>query len=124
VDLVAQLANANGWNRWTAHRLLLERQDKTAIPKLQEMAASGPSPEARMHALSLLDALSALPPTEVERALHDSDGRVRQNAVRMSEKDLSRSKPLATAVLAAAGDSDPHVQFQAALTRGAGQPRP
>ena len=117
-DLVAQLASANGWNRWTAHRLLLERQDKTAIPKLQAMAANGPSPEARMHALSLLDALSALQPAEIERALHDSDGRIRQNAVWLSEKDLSRSKPLAVAVLAAAGDSDPHVQFQAALTLG------
>ena len=117
-DLVAQLASPNGWNRWTAHRLLLERQDRAAIPRLQAMAASNSSPEARMHALSLLDALSALGPTEVEQALKDSDGRIRQNAVRLSEQDLNRSEPLATAVLATVADSDPHVQFQAALVLG------
>lgn len=117
-DLVAQLANPNGWNRWTAHRLLLERQDKSIVPKLQDLAANGSSPEARMHALALLDAFSALQPQEIEQALKDADGRVRQNAVRLTERDLKQSKSLANAVLAAASDSDPHVQFQAALTLG------
>jgi putative heme-binding domain-containing protein len=117
-DLVVQLANPNGWNRWTAHRLLLERQDKSIIPKLQDLAANGSSPEARMHALALLDAFSALQVPEIEQALKDADGRVRQNAVRLSEPALKQSKPLANAVLAAASDSDPHVQFQAALTLG------
>ncbi|HZQ53555.1 MAG TPA: PVC-type heme-binding CxxCH protein [Bryobacteraceae bacterium] len=117
-ELVAQLANPNGWHRWTAHRLLLERQDKRVIPQLQEMAANGSSPEARMHALSLLDAFSALQPPEIERALKDLDGRVRQNAVRLTERDLNKSKSLGNAVLAAAADADPHVQFQAALTLG------
>jgi hypothetical protein len=116
--LIAQLGSPNGWNRWTAHRLLLERQDKTVIPKLQEIAANGSSPEARMHALSLLDALSALQPAEIERGLKDSDGRVRRNSVRLSEHDLNQSKLLANAVLIAAADSDAHVQFQAALTLG------
>jgi putative heme-binding domain-containing protein len=115
---LAQLASPNGWHRWTAHRLLLERQDRAVIPKLQAMAASDSSPEARMHALSLLDALSALGPEEIQHALKDSDGRVRQNAVRLSEHDLNQSKPLANAVLSARVDSDPHVQFQAALTLG------
>ena len=117
-DLVTQLASANGWHRWTAHRLLLERQDRTIVPKLQGMAESGSSSEARMHALSLLDAFSGLQPAGIEHALKDLDGRIRQNAVRLSERDLKQSKPLANAVLAAATDSDPHVQFQAALTLG------
>lgn len=117
-DLVAQLAHPNGWNRWTAHRLLLERQDKTALPKLQDMAASGSSPEARMHALSLLDALSGLTPAEIGHALKDSDGRVRENAVRLSERYMNSVKPLAADVVAAAADSDPHVQFQATLVLG------
>ena len=117
-DLVAQLASPNGWHRWTAHRVLLERQDRAVLPKLQAMAANDSSPEARMHALSLLDALSALGPAEIEHALKDSDGRIRQNAVRLSERDMNQSKPLANAVLAAAADSDPHAQFQAALVLG------
>jgi len=117
-DLVTQLASPDGWHRWTAHRLLLERQDRAIIPKLQAMAASDSLPEARMHALSLLDALSTPDPAEVEHALKDSDGRIRQNAVRLSERYMNQSKPVANAVLAAAADSDPHVQFEAALVLG------
>ena len=47
--LVEQLANPNGWNRWTAHRLLLERQDQAVVPELKKMAVSA-MPEARVHA--------------------------------------------------------------------------
>lgn len=117
-DLVKQLANTNGWNRWTAHRLLLERQDRSVAADLKTMAVSGPSPEARVHALWILKSYSTLEPPEIERALHDANGGVRQNALRLSEPFLSESKPLANAVLAAAGDSDAHVRFQAALTLG------
>ena len=39
-DLVKQLANPNGWHRQTAQRLLLERQDRSAIPDLKAMAGA------------------------------------------------------------------------------------
>jgi putative membrane-bound dehydrogenase-like protein len=117
-QLVQQLANSNGWNRFTAHRLLLERQDRSVIPDLKSMAMNDESPEARIHALWLLQALSALEQAEVERALKDADGRIRQNAIQLSEPLLGRSKDLANAVLAMTGDPDAHVQFQSALTIG------
>jgi putative membrane-bound dehydrogenase-like protein len=117
-DLAKQLANPNGWHRSTAHRLLLERQDQSAVPALRAMAANGPSPEGRVHALWLLQAYAALEPAEIERALRDPDWRIRENALRLSEPLMNRSKPLARAVLAASDDSDEHVQFQAALTLG------
>jgi putative membrane-bound dehydrogenase-like protein len=117
-DLVKQLANTNGWHRWTAERLLLERQDRSAIPDLKAMAAGGPSPEARVHALWLLKSYSSLSPELVENALKDPDPRIRQNALQLSETFLNESKPLANAALGAAADSDPRVQFQAALTLG------
>jgi putative membrane-bound dehydrogenase-like protein len=116
-DLAKQLASPNGWNRWTAHRLLLERQDRSAVPQLRAVA-NGSSPEGRSHALWLLQAYGALEPAEIEAALKDPDWRIRQNALRMSEPLMSRSKVLANAVLATADDSDQHVQFQAALTLG------
>jgi putative heme-binding domain-containing protein len=117
-ELVKQLANPNGWHRVTAQRLLLERQDRSVIPELKVMAASGPTPESRVHALWLLRQLSALEPAEVERALKDADPRIRRHGLQLSEAFLNRSKPLANAVLAMTGDSDAHVQFQAALTIG------
>jgi putative membrane-bound dehydrogenase-like protein len=117
-QLVQQLANTNGWNRFTAHRLLLERQDRSVISDLTSMAMNDVSPEARMHALWLLQAYSALEPAEVERALKDADGRIRQNAIQLSEPLLGRSKELANAVLSMTSDPDPHVQFQSAVTIG------
>jgi len=117
-ELVQQLGNANGWHRQTAQRLLLERQDWSVVQDLIRMAASGASGEARVRALWLLDSFAALTPAIVEAALKDRDPGVRQNALRMGERFLSRSKRLSDRVLAAARDADAHVQFQAALSVG------
>lgn len=117
-DLVKNLANANGWHRTTAQRLLLERQDRSVVPDLKTMAATGASPEARVHALWLLEAFGALEAPEVERALKDSDARIRENALRLSERFLNKSKSIADAVLKMSADPDRHVQFQDALTLG------
>jgi putative membrane-bound dehydrogenase-like protein len=116
--LVKQLANPNGWHRLTAQRLLLERQDRSVIPDLKTMALTGPTPEGRLHALWLLEELSALEPSDVERALKDADSRIREHAVRLSEPFLSKSKPLADAVLSMVNDPDLHVQFQTSLSLG------
>jgi putative membrane-bound dehydrogenase-like protein len=116
-ELVRHLANTNGWHRATAHRLLLQRQDRSAVPALKTAAHSG-SPEARVRALWLLQSLGALEALEIERALTDSDGRIREQALRLAEPLLSKSKTLAEIALRLTGDSDPRVQFQAALTLG------
>jgi putative heme-binding domain-containing protein len=117
-SLVKQLANPNGWHRVTAQRLLLERQDRSVIPDLKTMALSGPTPEGRVHALWLLEQLSALEVPDVETALKDPDSRIRAHAVRLSEPFLNRSKPLAGAVLSMVNDPDLHVQFQTSLSLG------
>jgi putative membrane-bound dehydrogenase-like protein len=117
-DLVKQLVNPNGWHRQTAHRLLLERQDHSVIADLKSVAAQGPSPEARVHALWLLHAYSALEPAEVERALKDPDSRIREHALQLSEFYLNTSKPLANGLIALSSDPDPRVRFQAALSLG------
>ena len=116
-ELVAELANPNGWHRWTAHRLLLERQDKSAVPALRAMASNA-MPEARVHALWLLAGLGALTADDAARAMKDADSRVRSNAIEMSEPLVNRSQPLASAMLAAAADADSRVEFQAALSLG------
>lgn len=117
-ELVNQFANSNGWHRQTAQRLLLERQDRSVIPALKEMAKTGATPEARIHALWMLQAYAALEPQEIALALKDADGRIRKNALQLSESQLNHSRPLAEAVLAMANDPDGQVQFQAALTIG------
>jgi putative membrane-bound dehydrogenase-like protein len=117
-ELVAQLANENGWHRVTAQRLLLERQDKSAVPDLRKLAQASPSAEARVYALWLLHSLGAIQADDVQRALADNDARIREQAIRLSEPFLAKSKPIADTVLRMAADSEPRVQFQASLTLG------
>jgi hypothetical protein len=54
------LENENGWYRRTAQRLLLHRQAKESIPALRELISKSKLPEAKVHALWLLDAMKSL----------------------------------------------------------------
>jgi len=84
-DLVATLANPNGWHRDTAARLLYERQDKAAAPALKTLATDCPLPEGRMHALYALAGLDSLSSDILLAAFSDKHPKVRQHAVRLSE---------------------------------------
>lgn len=157
-ELVKYLTSDNGWWRDTAQRLIVERQDRSVASALEKMARNSPSPLGRLHTLYTLDGLDALKPGVVRSALHDSNPRVREQAIRLAEPWLtdwhvptrreipdsarshrgneaaldrlltsaatkSRASPrrieeLKKAVFALAGDADPRVQLQFALTLG------
>jgi putative membrane-bound dehydrogenase-like protein len=117
--LVKHLGDANVWWRTTAQRLLVERQDKSAVLTLEALARGGATPEARTHVLWTLDGLHALTPALVEQALKDASPDVREQALRLSETFLPDPLALRVGVLAAADDPAPRVRFQAALTLGA-----
>jgi putative membrane-bound dehydrogenase-like protein len=94
--LVGELASPNAWRRLTAQRLLVERQDRQAVPALQELARGGRTPQARLHALYTLEGLGTLTPAQVGQALADAHPGVRVNALRLAERWLSRDAgPLA-----------------------------
>jgi putative membrane-bound dehydrogenase-like protein len=88
-DLVKHLEQENGWWRDTAQRLLVERQDRTVVPLLEKMARKSPSLHARLHALYTLDGLGALKLDQLTTALRDSDARIREHAIRLSEPFLA-----------------------------------
>jgi putative membrane-bound dehydrogenase-like protein len=113
-DLVRLLSHRNGWWRLTAQRLLLERQDKSAVPLLTKMVLEGESPQARLHALYALEGLSALDSALVDAGLRDSNPGVREHAVRLAESFPELLPKLASL----AGDSSPHVRFHLALSLG------
>ncbi|MBI1788688.1 MAG: c-type cytochrome [Acidobacteria bacterium] len=115
VELVGLLNESNGWHRQTAQRLLLERQDKSAVPALRELAARSENPLGRLHALWMLEGLGALEAAEVRRALSDPHAGIREHALRLSEGFLPQ---LAGDVLKLAGDPEPRVEFQLAFTLG------
>ena len=117
-ELVRTLEHANGWHRTTAQRLLVERQEKAAIPLLRQFVAQTSSPVGRIHGLWTLEGLSALEESLVLQALRDPHPRVREHALRLAEGFLPRSKALSDAVLQMPGDADPRVQLQTAFTLG------
>ncbi len=114
-QLVAELASSNGWNRITAQRLIVERQDKTAVPHLKTLAREPGNALGRMHALWTLDGLDALEAQMVETALKDPEAGVREQAIRMSERFLPGLSP---SLLKMVTDPAIRVQFQLALTLG------
>ena len=77
-ELVATLQHPNAWHRETAARLIYERQDKSAIPALAQLAAQSTSALGRLHALYALDGLDALAEPYVLHALDDPDPAVQR----------------------------------------------
>ena len=113
-ELVAALENSNAPQRDMAQRLLVDRQDRSAVEPLQKLTAHGSTPQARLQALSTLDGMSALTPAVIVEALQDSHPGVRSIAVR-----LASGREVDSAQLAAlTGDPDPKVRLQLASTLG------
>lgn len=115
--LVAALAEANGWKRDTAARLLYERQDPAAVEPLMKLAGGAESPLARMHALHALAGLNGLTPEILLARFADKHPRVREHAILLSESFLHDSR-IAERLAALATDPDPLVRYQLAFTLG------
>ena len=113
--LVQTLAHPNKWQRLTAQRLLIERQDASAIPELEDVVSRSDSPQARLHALYALEGLSALEPSLVAAVLDDPHAGVREHAVRLAERFTELAGLLTTMV----EDPSPRVALQVALSLGA-----
>lgn len=123
-DLVAQLANPNGWHRDAAARLLYTRQDHAATPLLVKQAHECSLAEGRIASLWTLDGLKGLDADTVQRALADPHPRVREHAVRLSEKLLLDSTAVKDKVVALANDPELRVRYQVAFTLGELPPSP
>ncbi|HEY7314851.1 MAG TPA: PVC-type heme-binding CxxCH protein [Gemmataceae bacterium] len=117
--LVEHLSDDNLWWRLTAQRLLIERQDKTAVRWLREFARASKTPPGRAHALWTLHGLKGLTDEDIEHALKDAEPGVREQALRLSDERLRISAKLRDAVAALADDPAPRVRFQLAFTLGA-----
>jgi len=122
-ELVQLLESTNGWHRQTAQRLLLERQDASAVPLLARLVQESTFPQARLHALWMLEGLSALDAAQLTKALQDPDFHVREHALRLSETFLETSEALRNTVFAMSHDPEHRVQFQLAMTLGSSKDR-
>lgn len=127
-ELVATLENPNSWWRDTAHRLLYERQDPSAVPLLQGLlrkrSHDGPTavpPVAalgRLHAMWSLEGLHALRDEELLMALEDAVPEIRENAIKVAESRSEVSDAVLKKVLELTADADVRVRCRAALMAG------
>jgi putative heme-binding domain-containing protein len=115
------LSHPNGWQRDTAARLLHERRDPKSVALLASTLATSRVPLARLHALHALAGMGVLNATHVLTGLRDRDARVREHAVRVSEK-LVQGGVLPDAVWnqlrQMSADLAPRVRYQLAFTLG------
>src|SRR5688572_10016007 len=84
-QLVEHLSHDNGWWRDTAQQLLVQRQDKSVVPALQNLVRSSNNLVARFHALWTLEGLNALDAGLVREQFKDPNPRMRVQAIRASE---------------------------------------
>src|SRR5690606_33837918 len=117
-ELVGVLANPNYWWRHNAQRLLIDRNDKTAVPALSRLATDSPSAVARLHALWTLEGMNELQPERIQQALKDAVAGVRENAVRLAELHLADTPQLVGSLLALEQDEDARVRYQLLCTLG------
>src|SRR5699024_4683968 len=113
-ELVKLLSNANRWYRRNAHKLLIERQDKSVISAVKNLFQSAEDPRVRIEALYVLEGLDALNPQIVHRALEDSSPGIRENAAVLAERFPDCLPQLESLI----EDSSTRVAFQATLSLG------
>lgn len=126
IELVKHLNSPHGSVRDTAQRLLVERQNNSAIDQLRTVTSSSlpwlPKREpafssvARLHAAWALQGLRGLNETDVMGLLHDPDPRVQRHGIILFETIRSSECLKRIAELVAAGS--PKIRWQWALTLG------
>jgi len=112
--LLEFLSHSNGWYRTQAQRLLLERQDKSVIPLVNDLFNKSSDPGTRLHLLYVLEGLNSLNAAIISKGLSDSSPGVRENALILAER-YPETLPL---VLKLINDSSKRVALQAALSLG------
>jgi len=118
-ELVMLLDHPNGWHRDTAARLIYQRQDRSAVPALKQLAADGRSAEGRIGSLYALQGLDAVEESDILSALDDDSPLVRAGALRISEPVLAESPLLTSELCGMVNDQDLRVRYQMAFTLGA-----
>lgn len=116
-QLVTKLSSPRAWVRETAQRLLVERNDKTVRPGLDNLLSSD-SERAVIHALWTLKGLDLLSPQQVVAALSNDSPHVVEQAIKLAEPLLKENKNVMDAVAMRINHRAPRVRLQAALSLG------
>lgn len=113
--LAEQFDSSNAWQRDTAQRLLIERGDKSVVPRLEQVLQGDSSPQAKALALWTIEQLGGLTDEQMQYAMGRKAPQLRQSAIKIARRRLERSEGLQRALIRAAEDAAPEVRFQAVL---------
>lgn len=115
-QLVGYLSHRNGWVRDTAQQLLAEKNDESVVSDLRKLATTGDATLGRLHALWALEGMQQLDADVVTAALGDPVGKIRANAIRLSEPFMPGDDRVTGRVLNLRTDDDYDVRLQFALS--------
>ncbi|MEX2640403.1 MAG: PVC-type heme-binding CxxCH protein [Balneolales bacterium] len=113
-QLVRFLSHANQWWRLQAQRMLIERQENSVVDEVENMLARHEKPQARLHALYVLEGLDALDEGHVRQAMQDPHPGVREHGMILAGLFVECLPGLIGAV----DDPSVRVAFQASLSLG------
>jgi len=117
-DLVTALDSPNGWQRDTAQRLLMHREDPAVIPELRRLATRAERPETIVQTIWTLAILDGLDEATIRFGVDHDHAEVRRHAILASRLFLTARPEIGALVLQAAADDSPRVRFAAALALG------
>lgn len=114
-ELIQALGHANQWVRMTAQRLLVERQEHSVIPDLEQIVIESGSALARLHALWTLEGLDVLRGDLLRQSLKDEVEGVRESAIKIVETRIGTNSEWIPKLIERVADEAPRVRMQAAL---------
>ncbi len=117
-DLLNLLCDQNGWRQFLAQRLLVERQEKQAVPGLNRLLGESESATTRLHAMWTLDGLHSLQVDQLLKLLHDENIYVQRDAVRLASYRLNQHHELLDQLLLLVDDENQVIRYQTALALG------
>jgi putative membrane-bound dehydrogenase-like protein len=95
--LLMQFESPSGWVRDTAHQLVVSEKfkplNKGAIKALEEIAKKNEMPQARLHAISVLDSMYSLRQAVFNSTLKDQHAGIRKYALRIYQDDSKAYYP-------------------------------
>lgn len=111
-DLVKCLMHPNAWQRETAQRLLVARNDPATIPFLAKLTTTGPA-VARIHAIWTLEGMGALKADHLVSAIQGGDPKLQSSALwattRLAPDELAKLETVLLAASPAAPDVLPYL---------------
>lgn len=118
-ELVSLLEHSNGWYRDMAQRVLVEREDSSAIDLLKETVKTGQNHLGRLHALWTLEGLENNDFSIYFEALKDPVVEIKISALRLLEMQMALNPNIQTQLEQVVQDPSPQLpDVQVALVAG------